>query len=52
MSNQAILIDLWDQFGHGQIDETRLRIFALLSKSEQQALIDEIRSELRQPFIV
>lgn len=51
MSNQAILIDLWRQTGQ-QIDEQRLRIFSLLSESEQQKLLDQIRGEIREPVIV
>lgn len=52
MSNTQILIELWAKAGQ-TIDETRLRIFALLSESEQRKLLDQIRSEVvREPFIV
>ncbi len=50
MSNQAILIDLWKQAGQ-EIDQQRLRIFKLMSESEQQRLLDQIRDELKQPSI-
>ncbi len=52
MSNTQILIDLWAKSGQS-IDQQRLRIFALLSESEQLRLLDQIRSEVvREPFIV
>ncbi len=51
MSNSEILIDLWQQ-AVMVIDAQRLRIFALLSESEQQKLQDQIRGEVREPFIV
>ena len=51
MQNREILIDLWKQAGQ-IIDEQRLRIFNLISESEQQKLLDQIKAELREPFIV
>lgn len=52
MTNTQILIDLLAKSGQA-IDEQRLRIFALLSESEQRKLLDQIRSEVvREPFIV
>ncbi len=51
MNNREILIDLWRQAGQ-TIDEQRLKIFALLSQLEQQKLLDQIKAELREPFIV
>ena len=52
MTNAQILVDLWSKAGQS-IDEQRLRIFALLSESEQKKLLDQIKSEVvREPFIV
>ncbi len=51
MSNSEKLVQLWKQAGM-DIDETRLRIFALLSMAEQQKLLDQIKSEIRQPLVV
>ncbi len=53
MTNTKIMIDLWQQAGQSIDDQQRLRIFALLTESEQKKLLDQIRSEvIREPFIV
>lgn len=51
MQNREILIDLWRQAGQ-DVDQQRLKIFALLSESLQQAVLNQIRAELKQPSIV
>ncbi len=52
MTNTQILVDLWAKAGQ-TVDDQRLRIFALLTESEQRKLLDQIRSEvIREPFIV
>jgi len=47
MSNEQTLRQLWRQAGQS-IDETRLRIFRLLSDSEQRAIIESITNEIRE----
>lgn len=44
MSNEQTLVQLWTQAGQS-IDEQRLRIFRLLSESEQRAIIESIAQE-------
>ena len=44
MTNGEVLINLWQQAGQ-TIDEQRLRIFRLLSESEQRAIIQLVALE-------
>ena len=45
MSNEQTLCQLWQQAGQ-TIDEQRLRIFRLLSVSEQRAIIELVALEI------
>jgi len=45
MSNEQSLVQLWTQAGM-DIDETRLRIFKLMSDSEQRAILESIANEI------
>jgi len=45
MSNEQTLVQLWQQAGM-DIDETRLRIFRLMSQSEQKAILESIANEI------
>ena len=44
MTNCETLVQLWTQAGQS-IDETRLRIFRMLSDSEQRAILESIANE-------
>ena len=44
-ANEQTLVQLWNQAGHA-IDETRLRIFKLMSDCEQREILESIAKEV------